>query len=124
MWSGRRDSDSRPSPWQGDALPTELLPQKNRVVRAKRLELIRLWHQILNLARLPFRHARTLHTTRMALRLPTPKSGRLFIILYAPSLVKAETAIFFLHRYRGCSPAARKQKAGDGGGVRAVRPSP
>ncbi len=26
-WSGRRDSDSRPSPWQGDALPTELLPQ-------------------------------------------------------------------------------------------------
>ena len=64
-------------------------------MRAKRLELIRLWHQILNLARLPFRHARTLHTTRMALRLPTPKSGRLFIILYAPSLVKAETAIFF-----------------------------
>ena len=30
------------------------------LVRAKRLELIRLWHQILNLARLPFRHARTL----------------------------------------------------------------
>jgi hypothetical protein len=25
-WSGRRDSNSRPSPWQGDALPTELLP--------------------------------------------------------------------------------------------------
>ena len=31
---------------------------------------------------------------------------------------------FFLHRHRGCSPAARKQKAGDGGGIRAVRPSP
>ena len=27
-WSGRRDSDSRPPPWQGGALPTELLPQK------------------------------------------------------------------------------------------------
>ena len=26
-WSGRRDSDSRPPPWQGGALPTELLPQ-------------------------------------------------------------------------------------------------
>ena len=25
-WSGRRDSDSRPPPWQGGALPTELLP--------------------------------------------------------------------------------------------------
>ena len=24
--SGRRDSNPRPSPWQGDALPTELLP--------------------------------------------------------------------------------------------------
>ena len=26
--SGRRDSDSRPPPWQGGALPTELLPHK------------------------------------------------------------------------------------------------
>ena len=26
LWSGRRDSNSRPSPWQGDALPAELLP--------------------------------------------------------------------------------------------------
>ena len=26
-WSGRRDSNSRPSPWQGYALPTELRPQ-------------------------------------------------------------------------------------------------
>src|SRR5215210_185024 len=25
-WSGRRDSNPRPSPWQGDALPTEPLP--------------------------------------------------------------------------------------------------
>ena len=54
--------------------------------------------------------------TRMALRLPTPKSGRLFIILYAPSLVKAETAIFFciaiavVHRPRG----NRKQAMAEG----------
>ncbi len=27
-WSGRRGSDSRPPPWQGGALPTELLPQE------------------------------------------------------------------------------------------------
>ena len=26
-WSGRRDSNSRQPPWQGGALPTELLPQ-------------------------------------------------------------------------------------------------
>src|SRR5690242_5963684 len=25
--SGKRDSNPRPSPWQGDALPTELLPR-------------------------------------------------------------------------------------------------
>src|SRR6185369_13545080 len=28
-WSGRRDSNPRPSPWQGDALPTEPLPLDN-----------------------------------------------------------------------------------------------
>ena len=27
FWSGRRVSNSRPIPWQGIALPTELLPQ-------------------------------------------------------------------------------------------------
>ncbi len=32
--SGRRDSNPRPSPWQGDALPTELLPRCSRVARA------------------------------------------------------------------------------------------
>jgi hypothetical protein len=26
MWSGIRDSNSRPIPWQGIALPTELIP--------------------------------------------------------------------------------------------------
>jgi hypothetical protein len=29
-WSGRRDSNPRPSPWQGDALPTEPLPPVHR----------------------------------------------------------------------------------------------
>ena len=28
LWSGKRDSNSRPRPWQGRALPTELFPQK------------------------------------------------------------------------------------------------
>ena len=27
--SGKRDSNSRPRPWQGRALPTELFPQLN-----------------------------------------------------------------------------------------------
>ena len=35
-------------------------------VRAMRLELIRLRHQILSLARLPFRHARTLRPIQKA----------------------------------------------------------
>jgi hypothetical protein len=28
IWSGKRDSNSRPRPWQGRALPTELFPQE------------------------------------------------------------------------------------------------
>ncbi len=27
FWSGKRDSNPRPRPWQGRALPAELLPQ-------------------------------------------------------------------------------------------------
>ncbi|CCW29584.1 hypothetical protein XNC3_150005 [Xenorhabdus nematophila F1] len=27
-WSGKRDSNSRPQPWQGCALPTELFPRR------------------------------------------------------------------------------------------------
>ena len=37
--SGKRDSNSRPQPWQGCALPTELFPQMN--VKRRRLELPR-----------------------------------------------------------------------------------
>lgn len=32
-WSGKRDSNSRPRPWQGRALPTELFPLRNRHFR-------------------------------------------------------------------------------------------
>ncbi len=28
FWSGKRDSNSRPQPWQGCALPTELFPRR------------------------------------------------------------------------------------------------
>ena len=37
--SGKRDSNSRPSPWQGDALPTELLPLIEYFVKTARLEM-------------------------------------------------------------------------------------
>ena len=37
--SGKRDSNSRPQPWQGCALPTELLPQTLRCVGRDRFEL-------------------------------------------------------------------------------------
>src|SRR3546814_16385930 len=30
IWSGKRDSNSRPRPWQGRALPTELFPRRKR----------------------------------------------------------------------------------------------
>ena len=36
-WSGRRVSNSRPQPWQGCALPTELLPRQQQVNIIKHL---------------------------------------------------------------------------------------
>src|SRR5207253_6315360 len=33
-WSGRRDSNPRPSPWQGDALPTEPRPRGTRLYQS------------------------------------------------------------------------------------------
>src|SRR5262245_58350846 len=33
-WSGRRDSNPRPSPWQGDALPAEPRPRCGRRIPA------------------------------------------------------------------------------------------
>ena len=34
FWSGKRDSNPRPSAWEADALPTELFPQKPRSIIA------------------------------------------------------------------------------------------
>ena len=36
IWSGKRGSNSRPQPWQGCALPTELFPHEDRNYRAGR----------------------------------------------------------------------------------------
>ena len=36
-WSGRRDSNSRPSGWQPDALPTELLPRASKNIRLQKM---------------------------------------------------------------------------------------
>ena len=35
-WSGKRDSNSRPRPWQGRALPTELFPREPHIIRVIR----------------------------------------------------------------------------------------
>ena len=39
-WSGRRVSNSRPQPWQGCALPTELLPHWRREAESNRSQRI------------------------------------------------------------------------------------
>ena len=52
--SGKRDSDPRPQPWQGCALPTELFPLIIITVKRRRLELPRHnCHYPLKVARLP-----------------------------------------------------------------------
>ena len=54
--SGKRDLNSRPQPWQGCALPTELLPHYSHYLQVKRrrLELPRHnCHYPLKVARLP-----------------------------------------------------------------------
>ena len=38
--SGKRDSDPRPQPWQGCALPTELFPQKSDSYRIQTYNLL------------------------------------------------------------------------------------
>ena len=50
-WSGRRDSNPRPSPWQGDALPAEPRPQsgfENTSPRGRTGQLVALicWSKI------------------------------------------------------------------------------
>ena len=34
FWSGKRDSNSRPIPWQGIALPAELFPRREASILA------------------------------------------------------------------------------------------
>ncbi len=74
-WSGKRDSNSRPRPWQGRALPTELLPhlsfmasawrQLPQMVKRMRLELTRQYcHYPLKVARLPI--PPSLHCLRLS----------------------------------------------------------
>ena len=49
LWSGRRVSNSRPQPWQGCALPTELLPHLRS----------RILHRFLEMSRIPQKKIKT-----------------------------------------------------------------
>ena len=60
-WSGRRVSNSRPQPWQGCALPTELLPQLRRRIIRGFLELSRARNQKVYFFSRPFLHSLELH---------------------------------------------------------------
>ena len=93
-WSGKRDSDPRPQPWQGCALPTELFPLVQlQEVKRRRLELPRHnCHYPLKVARLPIppplRHRKkscpeqdsnlhaSRHTHLKRARLPIPPPGQ------------------------------------------------
>ena len=45
IWSERRDSNPRPRPWQGRALPTELLSHNvNKKIKERASNLIILYH--------------------------------------------------------------------------------
>lgn len=68
VWSGRRDSDPRHPPWQGGTLPLSYYrmfhhktpgEEQKRLCGQRDLNSYARRHQILSLARLPFRHART-----------------------------------------------------------------
>jgi hypothetical protein len=90
-WSGRRDSNPRPSPWQGDALPTEPLPLDDATTlrwcrepgsnwrhrdfqsRALPTELSRPDGQPGSVAR---RRGRGYHGPPTGLNLPTPRQAR------------------------------------------------
>ena len=37
IWSGKRGSNSRPRPWQGRALPTELFPRSDMLSKTGRI---------------------------------------------------------------------------------------
>ena len=42
MWSGKPDSNRRPQPWQGCALPTELFPQTRHSNTESRIHNIKV----------------------------------------------------------------------------------
>ncbi len=45
IWSGKRDSNSRPRPWQGRALPTELFPQKTTSCSSYLVEIVNVYQR-------------------------------------------------------------------------------
>ena len=49
-WSGRRGSDSRPPPWQGGALPTELLPHEGALGRNRTTDTVIFSHMLYRLS--------------------------------------------------------------------------
>ncbi len=78
FWSGRPDSNRRPSPWQGDVLPTELLPRAH--LPAKLLLAPQYCGARVRLAAARFSRAfgaRDLYATRPRLRRPTWASSHL-----------------------------------------------
>ena len=79
MLSGKRDSNSRPQPWQGCALPTELFPQIKKCPRQES-NLHVSQHSHLKRARLPFRHVgkwKRISERKTRLELATPTLARL-----------------------------------------------
>ncbi len=47
IWSGKRDSNSRPQPWQGCALPTELFPLRKKRIFYSALAGCQVFHPVL-----------------------------------------------------------------------------
>ena len=81
-WSGRRVSNSRPQPWQGCALPTELLPQLRRRIIRGFLELSRARNQKVYFFRVPF--STRSNSTDVSADRPTPFPLRLVQLSDAP----------------------------------------
>ena len=44
FWSGKRDSNPRPLPWQGNALPIELFPQLLEMYHMIEVCQQKIWH--------------------------------------------------------------------------------
>ena len=101
-WSGKRGSNSRPRPWQGRALPTELFPHLSyfKMVPEARLELARPERRgILNPLRLPIPplgHILKWSGKRGSNSRPRPWQGRaLPTELFPRLLVAKQRGVFF-----------------------------